>query len=106
MTPGTAVEYGLSGVNLRCTGVKRDLRRDRPYSIYDRFDFDVPVATDGDCQDRFFLRMEEILYNPLDRGAGSGGIPDGPTMAETRGDSTPTGRGLLGGGKSRGELGV
>ncbi|WP_284643142.1 NADH-quinone oxidoreductase subunit D [Paenibacillus silviterrae] len=56
----TAIAYGLSGANLRCTGVNWDLRKAQPYSIYDRFDFDVPVSTNGDCYDRYVLRLEEI----------------------------------------------
>ncbi len=56
----TAIKYSLSGANLRCTGVKYDVRKDQPYSIYDRFDFDVPVSTEGDCLSKYHLRMEEI----------------------------------------------
>lgn len=56
----TAINYSLSGANLRCTGISKDLRKDEPYSIYDRFDFDVPTSTDGDAYSRYMLRMEEI----------------------------------------------
>ncbi|OUS75198.1 NADH dehydrogenase subunit D [Paenibacillus sp. MY03] len=56
----TAISYGLSGANLRCTGVKWDLRKEEPYSLYDRFEFDVPVGASGDCYDRYRIRLEEI----------------------------------------------
>jgi NADH-quinone oxidoreductase subunit D len=56
----TALDYGLSGPALRSAGVKWDLRRNEPYSIYDRFDFDIPVGKTGDCLDRYVVRIEEI----------------------------------------------
>jgi len=59
-TAEQAVNYGLTGVTLRCTGVNWDLRKDEPYSIYDRFEFDVPTSTDGDCYARYELRLKEV----------------------------------------------
>ncbi|WP_025025744.1 NADH-quinone oxidoreductase subunit D [Caldalkalibacillus mannanilyticus] len=56
----TAIKYSLSGANLRCTGVKWDLRKNEPYSIYDRFEFDVPTETEGDAYSRYLIRMEEM----------------------------------------------
>jgi NADH-quinone oxidoreductase subunit D len=56
----TAIQYGLSGANLRSAGVNWDLRKDQPYGIYDRFKFEVPVGTVGDCLDRYKLRVEEM----------------------------------------------
>ncbi|MFD1425705.1 NADH-quinone oxidoreductase subunit D [Kroppenstedtia sanguinis] len=103
----TAVEYGLSGSNLRCTGVKRDLRRDRPYSIYDRFDFEVPVARGGDCRDRFYLRMEEMLQSLRIVEQAVERIPDGPIMAKiSRVIRPPAGEVYSAVENPRGELGV
>ncbi|KZZ83853.1 NADH-quinone oxidoreductase subunit D [Bacillus sp. SJS] len=59
-TKEEAIEYSLSGANLRCTGVEWDLRKHEPYSIYDRFDFDIPVRTKGDAFARYECRMAEI----------------------------------------------
>lgn len=56
----TALEYGLTGANLRSTGVAWDLRKDQPYSIYDRFDFDVVTAQEGDCFARYKVRFGEM----------------------------------------------
>ena len=47
-----AINWGCSGVMLRSTGVKWDLRKSQPYDAYDLVDFDVPVGTAGDCYDR------------------------------------------------------
>ena len=60
-----AISYGVSGPNLRGSGVKWDVRKDEPYSIYDRFEFEVPTGTGefgtlGDCFDRYWVRMREI----------------------------------------------
>ncbi len=61
----TAINYGITGPNLRASGVNWDLRINDPYSIYDRFDFDIPIGkgekgTVGDCWDRYYMRMLEM----------------------------------------------
>lgn len=56
-----AIAFGCSGPVLRGSGVRWDLRKNQPYSIYDRFDFDIPVGKDpGDCFDRWWVRAEEM----------------------------------------------
>jgi NADH-quinone oxidoreductase subunit D len=55
-----AVNFGLSGPNLRASGVSYDVRRDRPYYDYETYDFDVPVGEHGDIYDRYLCRMEEM----------------------------------------------
>jgi NADH-quinone oxidoreductase subunit D len=55
-----AVAYGLTGPVLRACGVDHDIRKDQPYLVYDRLDFDVPVGTNGDCFDRYLVRIEEM----------------------------------------------
>jgi NADH-quinone oxidoreductase subunit D len=59
-TKEEAFDYSLSGANLRCTGVDWDLRKKEPYSLYERFDFDVPVFDGGDAWARYQCRMAEI----------------------------------------------
>lgn len=61
----TAINWGITGPNLRASGVKWDLRKNDPYSIYDKFDFDIPVGkgkygTVGDCWDRYYVRVDEM----------------------------------------------
>jgi NADH-quinone oxidoreductase subunit D len=60
LTKERALELGATGVMLRSTGVPYDVRKDHPYLVYDRFDFDIPVGEDGDNWDRFLCRLEEI----------------------------------------------
>lgn len=55
-----AMELGCTGVVGRCTGIPYDVRKDHPYMVYDRFEFDVPVGEDGDNWDRFMCRQEEV----------------------------------------------
>ncbi len=56
----TIQEWGFSGVMARGSGLAWDLRRSQPYECYDEFDFQIPVGTNGDCFDRYLVRMEEM----------------------------------------------
>ena len=60
ITGPDAIDYGLTGPALRAAGVPEDVRISEPYSVYDRFDYGIPVGTNGDCWDRYYVRMEEM----------------------------------------------
>ncbi|CAL1329081.1 NADH-quinone oxidoreductase subunit C/D [Candidatus Providencia siddallii] len=55
-----AFEWGVTGAGLRATGVDFDVRKWRPYSGYENFEFDIPIANNGDCYDRLMIKVEEI----------------------------------------------
>ena len=60
MTPERAIALGFTGPMLRGSGVPWDLRRKQPYEVYDRMQFEIPVGVNGDCYDRYLVRMEEM----------------------------------------------
>jgi NADH-quinone oxidoreductase subunit D len=60
VTQQEAQEWGFSGVMVRGSGMAWDLRRAQPYECYDEFDFQIPVGKNGDCYDRYLVRMEEM----------------------------------------------
>ncbi len=126
-----AIDFGLSGPNLRGSGVEHDLRKARPYLVYDRLDFEVPIGSKGDAYDRYLIRVEEmrqsvhLLRQCLDQ------LPKGPiniddgkivlpkkekaltSMEElihqfilvTQGQNAPAGEVYFGGENPKGELG-
>lgn len=77
-----AINASASGPVLRASGVDWDLRRDDPYSIYDRFKFDVPVGTRGDNWDRYRVRMEEMMQSYRIIKQAIEEIPEGPIRAQ------------------------
>ena len=84
VTAEQAADWGFSGPMLRGSGVAWDLRRAQPYDAYDQIDFDVPVGRNGDCWDRYLVRIEEmrqslrIIRQALDR------LEPGPVMVEDK----------------------
>ena len=55
-----ALNFGFSGVMLRGSGISWDLRKTQPYEIYNQLEFDIPIGTNGDCYDRYLIRIEEM----------------------------------------------
>ena len=82
LSAADAIALGVTGPPLRASGVDWDLRRDMPYTGYEKFQFKVPIATEGDVWARYVIRLEEmresvkIIQQTLD------GIPDGPVTAD------------------------
>ncbi|HEX5340028.1 MAG TPA: NADH-quinone oxidoreductase subunit D [Gammaproteobacteria bacterium] len=60
VSPERALQLGFSGPMIRGSGIEWDLRRKQPYDVYDRLDFDIPVGVNGDCYDRYLVRVEEM----------------------------------------------
>ena len=84
ISPDEAMDWGFSGVMLRCTGLPWDLRKAQPYDGYEKYDFDIPVGKNGDCYDRYLCRVEEmrqschIIKQVLET------MPEGPVISEDR----------------------
>lgn len=72
-----AINYGVTGPMLRASGVKWDLRKDEPYLVYDRFQFDVPVGLVGDSWDRYKIKLDEIEQSLRIIEQALGGLPEG-----------------------------
>lgn len=81
LKPEDAVSYACSGPVLRGSGIRWDIRRNDPYGIYDRFDFDIPVGTSGDVWDRFWVRRQELEQSVRIVEQALKDIPPGPVLA-------------------------
>ena len=82
VTPEQALDWGFSGPVLRSTGLAWDLRKAQPYAVYDRMDFDIPVGKNGDCYDRYLLRMEEMRQSLRIVARCLAELPDGPVVVD------------------------
>lgn len=79
-----AIEFGVTGPSLRASGVLEDVRVSEPYAIYDRFDFGIPVGSQGDCWDRYYVRVEEMRQSLAIIDQAMQQIEPGPIIANVR----------------------
>ncbi len=82
LTKETAINCCVSGPVLRASGVKWDIRKADPYSIYDRFEFDIPTGSAGDCYDRYLIRIEEMRQSLIIIKQAMEQIPTGAVRSE------------------------
>ncbi|MDY6330321.1 MAG: NADH-quinone oxidoreductase subunit D [Fibrobacter sp.] len=87
-----AIAYGCSGPVLRASGVNFDVRRANPYSIYDQLDFDVPIFQNGDCYDRYKIRIAEIHQSMKILRQCVEKFPEGPWRSKEKPVRLPVGR--------------
>jgi NADH-quinone oxidoreductase subunit C/D len=81
-TRDEAIEWGVTGPGLRATGFAWDIRKTRPYSGYDQFDFDVPITHNGDCYDRAVVHIEEMRQSLRIIEQCVKNMPDGPYKSD------------------------
>ena len=90
-----AIAWGFSGPMIRAAGNPWDMRKSQPYEVYDRMEFDIPVGTNGDCYDRFMVRVEEvrqsarIMRQCLEGNAGKAADPVRTSTARSSRPSAP-----------------
>ncbi|MDP7414550.1 MAG: NADH-quinone oxidoreductase subunit D [SAR202 cluster bacterium] len=83
LSAGQAIDCSISGPILRASGVQWDVRKADPYSIYDRFEFDVPIGSVGDTFDRYMVRVQEMRQSIRIINQCLAEIPEGPVRTET-----------------------
>ncbi len=102
-----AVAFGLTGANLRASGVSFDVRRDRPYAAYAEMEFDVPTERTGDCYSRYLVRMAEMRESVRILRQCMDGLPEGEYTAKMpKVFRPPAGEAYAAVESPRGELGV
>ncbi|MBT8461041.1 MAG: NADH-quinone oxidoreductase subunit D 1, partial [Gemmatimonadetes bacterium] len=105
--PGLALAYGVSGPNLRASGVPFDLRQHEDYLPYDKYDFEVATGENGDCFDRYYVRLEEVRQAARIVSQAIDDIPSGPLQAKVpRVIKVPKGETYVRAENPKGEMGV
>ena len=131
ITREEAIDFGLTGPNLRGSNIEYDLRKAHPYLVYDQLDFDIPYGEVGDCYDRYLIRMEEMRQSVRILDQCIAKLPNGPVnlddgkivmphkqkvlssmeelihqfMLVTQGQNAPAGEVYFGAENPKGELG-
>lgn len=82
ISPADAVDYGITGPFLRSTGIAYDVRKAHPYSVYREFNFDIPTGSNGDCYDRYRVRLEEMNQSMRILEQAIAKLPKGPICVE------------------------
>ena len=82
LSPENAIAFGVTGPPLRASGVDWDLRRDMPYSSYEKFKFKVPISNDGDVWARYVVRLQEMRESVKICQQALDGMPEGPIKAD------------------------
>ncbi|MDE9449357.1 NADH-quinone oxidoreductase subunit D [Aliiroseovarius sp. Z3] len=97
VTEEDILNWGFSGVMVRGSGFAWDLRRAQPYECYDEFDFQIPVGKNGDCYDRYLVRMEEMRQSLkiMHQAIAKLRAPDGQGDVMARGKLSPPARGEM-----------
>lgn len=91
-----AIDYGITGPNLRAAGVAHDLRKDKPYYGYENFDFDIVIGSHGDVYDRMMCRFEEMRQSIRIIRQGMKELPDGPINVNAPGILLPSKKDVYG----------
>jgi NADH-quinone oxidoreductase subunit D len=89
-----AIRWGFSGPMIRASGIPWDLRKSQPYDVYDRMDFEIPVGNNGDCYDRFMVRVKEVYESAKIIKQCLAEMPEGPVQS-TDGKVSPPKRGEM-----------